>query len=86
MRLFLTVKTWKEGKHYIAYTPELDLASQGKNIEHAEKRLSEAVSAFVEEVKRKGVLKNTLKSLGFLKERKKWKSPRISFSEIEMKS
>lgn len=86
MRLFLTVKTWKEGKHYIAYTPELDIASQGKNIEHAEKRLNEAVGIFLEEVKRKGALKDILKSLGFLKMDKKWRSPRVSFSEMEMQT
>jgi predicted RNase H-like HicB family nuclease len=84
MRLFLTIKTWKEGKHYIAYTPELDIASQGKNIEHAEKRLNEAVDIFLEEAKNKDALKDILQSLGFLQKAKKWKSPRISFSEMEM--
>lgn len=86
MRLFLTVKTWKEGKHYIAYTPELDVASQGKTVEHAEKRLNEAVSVFVEEAKSRGVLKDILISLGFLKTDRKWKSPRVSFSEMEMQA
>lgn len=86
MRLFLTIKTWKEGKHYIAYTPELDIASQGKNIEHAEKRLNEVVSIFLEEAKSRGTLKDILKSLGFLKTERKWKSPRISFSEMEMQT
>ena len=51
MRLLLTTKIWKEGKHYIAYTPELDIASQGKNLSHAEERLREAVNIFIEETK-----------------------------------
>ena len=39
MKLFLTSKIWKEGKHYISYNPELEVASQGKTLEEAEKML-----------------------------------------------
>lgn len=84
MKLFLTMKTWKEGNHFIAHTPELDLASQGKTIEHAEKRLNEAVGIFIEESKRMGTLKEVLESLGFLKKKRTWETPRISLSEFEM--
>ena len=52
MRLFLTMKIWKEGGHYIAYTPELDVVSQGRTPAGAEKRLQEAVTLFLEETKR----------------------------------
>jgi predicted RNase H-like HicB family nuclease len=48
MQLFLTPKIWKEGKYYVAYNPELGVASQGKDIEHAQKMLQEAVSLFLE--------------------------------------
>ena len=37
MKLFLTSKIWKEGRHYVAYSPELEVASQGKTLEEAEK-------------------------------------------------
>lgn len=49
MRLFLTTKIWKEGSHYIAYTPELDLSSQGKTSIHAEEGLRETIELFREE-------------------------------------
>lgn len=39
MRLILTIKIWKEGKCYVGYCPELEVASQGKTPEHALKRI-----------------------------------------------
>ena len=56
MRLLLTIKIWPEGHHYIAYSPELDVASQGKNPGHALERIKEAVGAFLEELKKIGTL------------------------------
>src|SRR3989338_1262704 len=35
MKLFLTSKIWKEGQHFVAYNPELEVASQGKTFEVA---------------------------------------------------
>jgi predicted RNase H-like HicB family nuclease len=37
-----------EGKWYVATCPELDIASQGKTIEEAQKNLAEAVQLFLE--------------------------------------
>lgn len=84
MRIFLTTKIWKEGKHYIAYTPELDLATQGKNPEHAERRLREAVSLFLEEVKRMGTFQDVLRGAGFVLRKRRWEAPRVSFSALEV--
>lgn len=84
MRLLLTTKIWKEGRHFIAYTPELDLASQGRTPAHAEARLHEAVSAFLEETKRLGTLEEVLRSAGFFKRRRRWETPRISISTLEV--
>lgn len=84
MQIFLTVKTWQEGKHYIAYTPELDISSQGKTSAHAEERLREAVSAFLEETKRMETFGEVMRSAGFSKSRARWKMPLISFSSLEV--
>ena len=61
MKLFLTSKIWKEGKHYIAYNPELEVASQGKTFEVAEKMLKEAVSLFIETAKKIGTFNKILR-------------------------
>jgi len=84
MHIFLTTKIWKEGTHYIAYTPELDLASQGKTRESAEARLREAVTLFLDETKRMGTFDRVMQSAGFLKRRHSWESPRVSISSLEV--
>ncbi len=38
----------KEGRWYVALCPELDVASQGRDIEHAVKNLKEAVSLYLQ--------------------------------------
>ena len=83
-RLILTAKTWKEGKHYIAYSPELEVASQGKTQEQAEKRLKEAIELFIETVKKMGTLKQVLQESGFMTGGQKWSSPAISISSLEV--
>ena len=84
MRLFLTTKIWKEGTHYVAYTPELDVSSQGKTVAHAQKRLREAVTAFLKETKRMGTFDEVMRSAGFFKSRDQWKAPLISLSSLEV--
>ena len=84
MRIFLTTKIWEEGKHFIAYTPELDLASQGKTPERAEKRLHEAVTIFLEEIKSMGTLEEVMRGAGFLWRGRKWEVPRISISTMDV--
>ena len=38
----------KEGDHYVALCPELDIASQGTTVEEAKANLKEAVELFLE--------------------------------------
>lgn len=40
---------WKEGKMHIAWTPELDITSQGKNVEEALTNLREAIELYLED-------------------------------------
>lgn len=84
MRIFLTTKTWREGKHYIAYTPEMDIATQGKTQGEAEKRLHEAVALFIEETKRMGTFIEVMRQAGFLKHHQRWEVPSISISALEV--
>jgi predicted RNase H-like HicB family nuclease len=85
MRLYLTIKIWQEGKHYIAYCPELEVASQGKNQEHALKRIKEALEGFLEETKKMGTLDEILEKSGFVRKKKEWQAPVISISPLEVK-
>ena len=63
---------------FVAYTPELDVASCGPSEEKARKNLHEAVEIIVEEARRKGKLEDLLREMGFQKEKRSWKPPRIS--------
>lgn len=83
-RLFLTSKIWKEDKYYIAYNPELDVASQGKTLEEAQLMLKEAITLFIETAKDMGTLNKILRESGFVKKEKQWTSPSIMLSPLEM--
>lgn len=85
MRLLLTIKIWPEGKHYIAYSPELEVASQGKTPKEALRKVQEAIEGFLEEAKKMGTLEDILRSSGFAKKEKIWEAPLISFSPLEVK-
>lgn len=39
----------KEGDWYVSWCPELDIASQGKNVEEAVSNLKEAVELYIED-------------------------------------
>lgn len=85
MKLFLTSKIWKEDRHYIAYNPELEVASQGKTLEEAEKMLKEAIGLFIKTAKKIGTLNRVLAETGFVKKEKRWFAPAVSISFLEAK-
>jgi len=64
---------------FIAYSPELDVASCGPTEEKARENLKVAVSIVLEEMQKKGKLTELLMELGFQKEKKQWIPPRVSF-------
>ena len=51
---------WKEGNLQIAWSPELDIASQGKNVEEALGNLREAIELFLEDEDTKIPTNNSL--------------------------
>lgn len=71
---------------FVAYTPELDVASCGPTEEKARKNLQEAVAITLEEVKKKGKLNDLLEELGFQKEKQQWIPPRVSFESFSFPS
>lgn len=58
----------REGKYYVAFTPALDLATQGKTYEEARKNFAEAVNIFFEETVKRGTLDKALRELGWKKQ------------------
>jgi predicted RNase H-like HicB family nuclease len=44
-----SVVVWKEGKLQVAWSPELDIASQGKSVEDAIGNLREAIELYLED-------------------------------------
>ena len=48
MKKYLTAILTKEDDMFVAFCPELDIASQGKSVEEAKSNLAEAVELFFE--------------------------------------
>jgi len=63
----LPVSFLKDGDSFIAYTPVLDLSTAGKSFEEAQKRFTEAVQIFLEELVEAGTLDEVLSGLGWRK-------------------
>jgi hypothetical protein len=73
--LKVPVSIFKEAKTYIAYSPVLDLSTSASNFEKAQKRFSEAVSIFIEELVEMGTIDEVLSDLGWQKIDSQWQSP-----------
>jgi predicted RNase H-like HicB family nuclease len=72
-----TAQVWKEGATFVAYSPELDVASCGGSLAKARAGLREAVSLFLEECTRKGTLEAILSEAGFEKHGNTYRPRRI---------
>ena len=79
----LPVVILREGKHFIAHSPVLDLSTSGKSFEEAKRRFSEVVEIFFEELIQMGTLDDVLGDLGWQKVRKKWQPPTLIAQEQE---
>jgi len=86
----LTIKIIRDRRSkdapYVAYNPEIDVASCGPTEEKARENLLEAVGIVLKEVKRKGKLEEFLQELGFQKENKDWIPPTVSFAPFRLSS
>ncbi|MDA2930443.1 type II toxin-antitoxin system HicB family antitoxin [Acidobacteria bacterium AH-259-O06] len=70
-----TVHIFREGKTYVAYVPELDVCSCGKNPEEARKNIRDAVQGFLQTSKDLGTLDGILEEAGFQREGDDWHAP-----------
>lgn len=72
-----TAQVWKEGRAFVAYSPELDISSCANSIGKARSALCEAVSLFLEECAHKGILESILAEAGFEKRNGSYRPRRI---------
>ena len=79
----LPVIILREGRHFIAHSPVLDLSTSGKSFEEAKKRFVEIVEIFFEELVRMGTLDEVLADLGWQKIQKQWQPPTLVAQEQE---
>jgi len=56
--LKITIEFWREGRLYIANSPELDILAQGESLEEARKNLFEVIELQFEEMRKLGTLKD----------------------------
>jgi len=64
MRLDYTAIVFKEGKSFVAHSPELDVSSCASSKRKALENLAEAVELFVDEARRMGTLEQILAEAG----------------------
>jgi predicted RNase H-like HicB family nuclease len=75
MEIQFTTQILKEGRTFVAHTPELDVSSCGGSKERAVKNLKEAVRLFLEEAEKLGTLEQILQQAGYLKRRSRLEGP-----------
>jgi len=56
---------FREGQSYVAYCPELDVSSCGREVDEARGNLKTAVRLFIEECNRMGTLDQVLQEAGY---------------------
>jgi len=84
MEIKFTSLVFKEKDMYVAFCPELDVSSCGREVDEARRNLFEAVNIFLEETNRLGSLEDVLREAGYaLKDRKRgfWVSPDLVMTE-----
>jgi predicted RNase H-like HicB family nuclease len=70
-----TVHTFKEGRTYIAYVPELDLSSCGATVDDARRNIREAVQGFLETSEEMNTLDEILEEAGYERLGDSWRAP-----------
>lgn len=61
----LTAVIWREGRRYVSKCPELGVASYGTTLEKAKKALREAVSLYLVNAEKLGILSDMKPALDF---------------------
>ncbi|MFA5830069.1 MAG: hypothetical protein WC843_06305 [Candidatus Gracilibacteria bacterium] len=77
VKIGLQVTVIKQGKQFVAYAPALDISTSGKTLKEAQKRFSELVNIFIDELIEKNTLEEVFTGLGWSKVKKQWEPPEI---------
>ena len=77
MQIYFTTQIFKQGRLYVAHTPELDVSSCGSTKQKAQKNLLEAVRLFLEEAGKMGTLQQILEEAGYVKRKQKLEGPKF---------
>ena len=77
MEIHFTTQIFKEGRTFVAHTPELDVSSCGGTKERAAKNLKEAVRLFLDEAAKMGTLDQILAEAGYLKRNRALEGPKF---------
>ncbi|OGL75676.1 hypothetical protein A3F52_04690 [Candidatus Uhrbacteria bacterium RIFCSPHIGHO2_12_FULL_47_11] len=72
-----TTEIWRNGGHFVAWAPELDVSSMGNTIDEARKNLREAMGLFVDEAEHMGTLRDILEESGYVRSVEGWRAPEI---------
>ncbi|MBI5603092.1 MAG: type II toxin-antitoxin system HicB family antitoxin [Deltaproteobacteria bacterium] len=74
---------FKEENTYVAYCPELDISSCGRDVQHAKEMLKTAVRLFVEEAEKMGTLEDILDESRYKKDPVgRWIPPKLVATEL----
>lgn len=78
LEIKIPVQIIKEDDVFVAYTPALDLCTQGDTYEEAEQMLAEMIQIFFEECIERGTIEQVLTECGWKKvdRKKEWIPPR----------
>ena len=82
-KINIPVSILKEGERYVAYTPALDLSTSGKTYREVQKRFSEIVAIFIEEIAKAGTLNSVLSDLGWKKVKTSWVPPLVISQNLQ---
>ena len=77
MKIEFTSQVFKEGKMFVAFTPDLDISSCATTKARALANLQSAVRLFLEEAERKGSLKQILDEAGFSRRKHSLVGPKL---------
>lgn len=77
----LQLLIFREGKHFIAYSPALDLSTSAQSYEEVKNRFNEVLKVFFEELVSKGTIEEVLRNLGWEKIRDRWQPPPLISQE-----
>ena len=76
-KLTITVQIFREGKKYVSFNPELEVASCGNTLEEARHNLRDAMRGFIKSAAKMGTLDTILEQAGFIHKGKSWLTPEL---------